>query len=113
MLLHIKVLFANIKIVLVVVISVVLVLIFPIFLKINIKFSKEQKLIYNIKVFNLIKVIGGKIGVLKEGIIIHLTRSRATIIEYKDIVSQKSFLLCQIRVCTIFYKPGSRHHSAR
>ena len=70
-----------------VIISLVSCLIFPIFLKINIRFDKEQKLIYNIKLFNFIKVIGGNVGLLKEGIIIHLTKRKATIIEYKDIIS--------------------------
>jgi len=85
--LYINNLFANIKIVLVVINSLIISLIFPIFLKINIIFNDKQKLMYNIKLFSLVKVIGGEIGLLKEGIVIHLTKRKAIIIEYKDIVS--------------------------
>lgn len=85
--LYINNLFANIKIVLVVINSLIISLIFPIFLKINIIFNDKQKLMYNIKLFSLVKVIGGEIGLLKEGVVIHLTKRKAIIIEYKDIVS--------------------------
>ena len=66
-----------------------LLLIFPIFLSINLYFNKDElKLFYLIKIFN-IKLIRGYAEVIKEGIIIHLTKNRAILLPFNKVFTLK------------------------
>lgn len=73
-----------------VVIIVYVFLIFPIFLNINVKYSKNEKLLeYKIKMFNFITILFGNIELIDEGIAIHINNKKAILIFYKDIFSMR------------------------
>ncbi len=64
------------------------VLIFPIFLNGKLSLSKENKeLKYSVKIFWLFKVLYGYFELDKEGIIIHLNKRKAILIEYNRLLS--------------------------
>ncbi len=68
---------------------VVLVIIFPIFLSVKLNFStKEQILKFKIYLFG-IRVLLGYAKILKEGIIFHLTKKTALLLQFKSILSIK------------------------
>ena len=80
---------ANIKIVLTVIVVVFTLIIFPIFLNIDLCFIKsENKLFFKIKIF-LIKIISGYAEIINEGIIFHLTKTKAIILPFNKIFDMK------------------------
>ena len=65
-----------------------ILLIFPIFININLKYSAEKQILeFNVKLFKFIKIFDGYVEIIDEGIIIHLNKRKAILIFYKDIVS--------------------------
>ena len=80
--------FANIIFVLATIITIYSILIFPILLNGNLSFNKNYKVInYNVKLFGFLKVLYGYFELDNEGIIVHLTKSKAILITFKDILS--------------------------
>lgn len=66
------------------------ILIFPILLSVDIAFILEkQKLFYTIKIFG-VKIIRGYVELIKEGVVIHLTRLKAIIIPYSNVLTMRS-----------------------
>ena len=79
--LYIKNLTANIKIVLTIVILTYILLIFPIFIRIDVAFTKDaKKILYKIRLFNLFVLFYGYVEKVNEGIAIHLSKRKAIII---------------------------------
>lgn len=88
--LYIKYFNANIKVVLTAFIISYIILIFPVFLCINVKYKKEyKKLFYHVDIFS-IKVLNGYIEIVKEGIAIHLTKRKAIIIPFKNMLEMRN-----------------------
>ena len=81
--------FANIIIVLIFAIILFSLLVFPLFVNVKIcLLSKNKKLFFVVQLFSFIKLIGGYIEILEgDGIIIHLSKRKATIIDKKSILS--------------------------
>ena len=72
-----------------VIVVVFTLIIFPIFLNIDLYFIKsENKLFFKIKIF-LIKIIGGYAEIINEGIIFHLTKTKAIILPFNKIFDMK------------------------
>lgn len=74
---------ANIKIVvwLYVVVGVIVFLIFPIFLKFEFFYDKDKlKVFFAIKLYGILKIIGGYIELIKEGLVVHVSKNKAIII---------------------------------
>lgn len=66
------------------------ILIFPILISFDFAFFLEKKkLFYTIKIFT-IKIISGYIELINEGVVIHLTRLKAIIIPYSNILTMRS-----------------------
>lgn len=88
---NINLFFANIKIVLVAFITVYIILIFPIFININITYNQDEfnKINLNIKIFNFIRVFNAYIELIEEGIAIHFNKRFAKIYEYKNLLNIK------------------------
>ena len=87
---YIKYFNANIKVVLTAFIISYILLIFPVFLCINVKYKKEyKKLFYHVDIFS-IKVLNGYIEIVKEGIAIHLTKRKAIIIPFKNMLEMRN-----------------------
>ncbi len=79
--LYIKIINANIKIVLITVILTYVLLIFPIFIRFNVAYSNEvSKVFYKVKLFNFIVLFYGYVEKIDEGIAIHLNKRKAIII---------------------------------
>ncbi len=71
-----------------VIIILYIILIFPIFININLKYSADDKMLeYEIKLFSVLTIFYGYIEFIDEGIVIHLNNKKAILIFYKDIVS--------------------------
>ena len=63
-------------------------MIFPISLKGNLYFNNEEKRInYTIKIYGIFKILYGYFELDKDGVIIHLTKRKAILIKYSDILS--------------------------
>lgn len=63
------------------------ILIFPILLNINLIFSaKNKKIYFCVSLFGLIKIFGGYIKLVREGIALHYSENKAIIIPYKNII---------------------------
>lgn len=72
---------------LVVVVLFFILLTFPLFVKFDVCYIKtKNKMFYKISLFNVIKILKGYVELIKEGIVIHLTKRKAIIIPYKNIV---------------------------
>ena len=83
---YIKLLIADIKIVLTVVIIIFIVLIFPIFINVRIFFCKElNKLFFTLNIFTF-KVVSGYVQKITEGIVIHITKNFAIIVPAKNLL---------------------------
>ena len=79
---------ADIKIVLTTIIIIYSLLIFPILLNGNLSFNNiENRINYSIKLFGVFKIIYGYFELDEEGIIVHLTKSKAILIKFTDILS--------------------------
>ena len=77
--------FANIKVVIAVIIISFICIIFPIFLNINLFFSKNlKKLFFSLSIFKIIK-FGGYVEKIKEGFAIHFSEKSAIIVPYKSL----------------------------
>ncbi len=77
---------ANIKIVLTIIIATLIIIIFPIFLNVKIVFDDSNVLRYKINLFSIFKIFGGNVELLEDGIIIHLTKSKAILIKYSELI---------------------------
>ena len=89
--LYIKNLTANIKIVLTIVILTYILLIFPIFIRIDVAFTKDaKKILYKIRLFNLFVLFYGYVEKVNEGIAIHLSKRKAIIITNDKIFDVKN-----------------------
>ena len=89
--LYIKYFYANIKIVLAIVITVFIILIFPLFLTFDINYKQSTKRVYyKIKLFNFVLLLYGYVEKIQEGIAIHLNRKTAIIITYDKIFDMKN-----------------------
>ena len=63
-------------------------LIFPFFIGFHIDANyQKKKIFYRIDVFSFIKVLNGYVQAKKDGIFIHLTKRRAIMVPYENIVS--------------------------
>ncbi len=72
------------------IVTIYIVLIFPIFLSINLEYSQNIKLLrYQIKLFGLLSIFGGYVELVEDGIVIHLSKRKAVLIFYKDLVSMR------------------------
>ncbi len=81
---------ANIKIVLSTIVIIFLVLIFPIFINLNLRLSfNEKNLKFKIYLFGFIKILSGYAHLIEEGIIIHLTKYTAIIVEKEKFFTLK------------------------
>ena len=80
---------ANIKnTVLVAVVCIFVILVFPIFTRIKVKFDKNTpKLYYKISFFGIINVINGYAQFLNDELIFHLTKRKAVIVKSSDVLS--------------------------
>ena len=66
------------------------IIIFPIFIKVWFNFSlKEKKLFFTITLFGFLKIISGYAEQIKEGFAVHITKKKAIIIEYKNILDMR------------------------
>lgn len=75
---------------LVAVVCIFVILIFPIFTFVKVKFDKNTpKLYYKISFFGIINVINGYAQVLNDEIIFHLTKKKAVIVKSSDIFSMR------------------------
>lgn len=82
---------ANIIFVIIVVTLVSIFIIFPLFLNIYVYFSiNEKKLYISINLYKIIKIFGGYCELIKEGIVIHLTKNKAIIIPISTIFKLKN-----------------------
>ena len=73
-----------------IIIIVYIVLIFPLFININVKYLKNiNNLEYQIKLFKFITIFFGYIELIDEGIAIHVNNKKAILIFYKDIFSMR------------------------
>ncbi len=73
-----------------VVVIVYAILIFPLFININIQYTKGTKILeYNIKLFSFIRVLFGYIELIDEGIIIHINNKKAILIFYNNLFSMR------------------------
>lgn len=71
-----------------VVVIIYAILIFPIFININVRYSKNINMLeYQIKLFSFITIIYGYIELIDEAIAIHINNKKAVLIFYKDIFS--------------------------
>lgn len=77
---------ANIKIVLTIIIATLIIIIFPIFLNVKIVFDDSNVLRYKINLFSIFNIFGGNVELLEDGIIIHLTKSKAILIKYSELI---------------------------
>lgn len=77
---------ANIKIVLTIIIATLIIIIFPIFLNVKLVFDDSNVLRYKIKLFSIFRIFGGNVELLEDGIIIHLTKSKAILIKYSELI---------------------------
>lgn len=85
--LYIKNINANIKFVIIAAILTYIILIFPLFLNLQIYYSANLKRVYfAIDLFGMLKIISGYIEIIKEGVCIHLTKNKAIIIENKQLL---------------------------
>lgn len=67
-----------------VILIIYIVLIFPIFINVKLKFDKDKKKVFfKIKLFNIVRVINGYIENKKDGFFIHLTKKKAILFEYE------------------------------
>lgn len=74
--------------VLVAVVCIFVILVFPIFTNIRVKFDKiKPNLYYKISFFGIISIINGYAQVLNNEIIFHLTKKKAVIVKGSDIFS--------------------------
>ena len=88
---YIKIYNANIKIVLIAVITTFILLIFPIFIRFNFAYSNEaKKILYTVKLFNFIVIFYGYVEKIEEGIAIHLNKTKAIIITNDKIFDVKN-----------------------
>lgn len=68
-----------------------IIIIFPIFLNIDIIFSKEAKrVIFLLRIFGFIKIISGYIERIEEGFAIHVSPKKAFIIAYDKIFGMRN-----------------------
>ncbi len=74
-------------------IAIYIILIFPIFISMEIYLSKtDKKAYFGIYAFGFIRLFGGYAQVLKDGFVIHLTDNKAIFIPFKKTIGlQKSF----------------------
>ena len=73
-----------------IILSTAIFLLFPIFLRINLYFDEEQKkLYYGLRLYGVLKIYGGYLTLSKEGLIVHLTDKKATIIPYNQLNDEK------------------------
>lgn len=87
---YILTLFADIKIVLTVVLIIISIIIFPIFLSGNFNISQQKlKLFYKLKLFRIFTILKGYAEFINEGIIIHLTKRKAVIIPFENLFEVK------------------------
>ncbi len=70
-----------------------IVLIFPIFLNVNIVFNfKYKKVFFALKIFGIIKILSGYIEISKNDVLIHISDKKAILIEFIDLDGvKKSF----------------------
>ncbi len=72
------------------IIVAVIILIFPIFISGKFYFNKNEiKIYYRITLFKFIKIIYGYAELLKDGIILHLTKNKAVLLPYSNIFEIK------------------------
>lgn len=84
--LHINSIIADNNFVLALINIVFVILIFPIFVNINLKFNiKNKRLEYKIRLFKFITILFGYVEIVKEGFVIHINNIKAVIIKYKSI----------------------------
>lgn len=87
---------ANIKIVvwLYVVVGVIVFLIFPIFLKLEFFYDKDKlKVYFAFKLYGFLKIFGGYIEIIKEGLAVHVSKSKAIIIPIQIFEIKNQFSL--------------------
>ena len=85
---HINLIIADNNFVLVIVNIVFIILIFPIFVNINLYINIEnKKLEYKIQLFKFITILFGYAEIVKEGFAIHINNVKAVIIKYKSLIS--------------------------
>ena len=66
-------------------------LIFPIFLNIDVYYRKDiKKVFFNICIYKRLKVFGGYISIIKDGLLIHYTNKKALLISFKSIFGIKN-----------------------
>ena len=65
-------------------------IIFPVFLNINIYYSKiKNKVYFKIKLFNFIKILKGYVERIEEGFVFHISSKKAIILPYKNILGMR------------------------
>ena len=83
-------LYANIIFVLTLVIVIFCVIIFPIFINFDIYFNLDyKKLYYKISLFGFVKVISSYVEINDQGILIHLTKRKAILIPFYNLLDMK------------------------
>ncbi len=78
------------KIVLTATLIISVILIFPIFINIELFFSKNLKrLFFAFRLFGFISIIGGYIESVKEGFALHITEKKAFILSYSTLLNMR------------------------
>ncbi len=71
-----------------VVICIYIILILPLFINLNIRYSENTKLLeYKIKLFSFITILFGYVELIDEAVAIHINNKKAVLIFYNDLFS--------------------------
>ncbi len=72
------------------VISILVLLFFPIYLETNMHYDMNgKKLAFTVKAYKIIKILGGYIATYKGGLAAHLSSSKAVLIPYSDLDKER------------------------
>ncbi len=87
---YIKIINANIDCVIISIFLISLFLIFPLFLNGSLYYANEyKKVFFNIRLFGVVKIIGGYGEFIKDGIAFHLTKNKAIIFTTASVTGMK------------------------